>query len=94
MQAENEKKENKKIACYNAENHYFRKMEQRILSLSVPCDAFDFLGLKNGEGEEKELTELPPWIPNEFFWGDNSFEISIDIDTGKVIGWKAPEKTQ
>jgi hypothetical protein len=78
---------------------YFEHMTKRTLKISAKCSDMFHASLIDESGNPGTVHEydgyVPDWFPNPTtqHWGDY-VELTIDLDTGKIIGWKPPTKSQ
>jgi hypothetical protein len=64
----------------------------KVLRISAKCSDLFFADL---QGEKEYSGYVPAWLPNKNVnhYGDY-VELVIDIDTGMILNWEKPTKTQ
>lgn len=70
-----------------------KKKPTRILDITAKCrDLFSCRLIEDGNVTKDYDGYVPEFMPGEH-WGDY-VELQIDIDTGQIVNWKRPTKSQ
>jgi hypothetical protein len=68
---------------------------KRTIRISAKCsDMFDVQLMEDGKRVGEYSGYVPTWFPNptEDHYGDY-VQLDIDVDTGQILNWKKPTKT-